>query len=395
MPHHKYLIIGGGMAADSAVRGIRSADPEGSIGIVCDEPDAPYDRPPLSKALWTGKPEDRIWRHTAELDAQLHLGRKALLLDREQRTVTDDRGAIYSYEKLLIATGLTPRTLKDAVPQVVYFRTYRDYKKLRQAPVKGRRIVVIGGGFIGSEMASSLTSAGARVTMLFPEDRICAPITLPEVGFRLNEAFRERGVDVRPGVEVHTVRRSGPSLLVSVGGEEPETLKVDAVVAGIGCDPNTAIAEAGGLEVNDGVVVDATLRTADPDIFAAGDVAAFWSTTLGRTLRVEHEDHANTSGMVAGQAMAGEDVTYDHLPFFYSDLFDQGYEMVGEIADDMEIVEDWIDPHAKGVVYYLRGGRVRGVALWNVPGRIEEARELIRGSDTFFQFDPAARIKVG
>ncbi len=394
MPHHKYLIIGGGMTADAAARAIRSKDPDGSIGLISEEQDPPYDRPPLSKGLWNGMEEERIWRGTADLGVELHLGRKALRVDRDIRTVTDDRGVIYSYEKLLLATGLLPNRLSSDVPAVIYFRTLADFRRLKAATETGRRFAVIGGGFIGTEIASSLAQAGKEVVLLFEEDHLCTAVATPETGMALNQLFRDNGVDLRPGVKVTTVRKSGAKLLVSVAGEKPETLRVDGVVAGIGSQPNTMLAEGAGLEVNDGVVVDASFRTSDPDVFAAGDVAAFWSAPLGRTLRVEHEDHANASGTIAGQAMAGANVSYDRVPTFYSKIFDVRYEVVGEIDREMDVIEDWKEPHRKGVVYYLRAGRVRGVTLWNVKRKVKAARKLILDPGSLFPFDTSAKIPL-
>jgi NADPH-dependent 2,4-dienoyl-CoA reductase/sulfur reductase-like enzyme len=157
----------------------------------------------------------------------------------------------------------------------------------------------------------------------------------------------------------------------------------EAVVAGIGIQPNVELAEAAGLEVDDGVRVDGGLRTSHPDIYAAGDVANFYNPALDRRLRVEHEDNANTMGQMAGQAMAGRTVSYDHLPSFYSDLFELGFEAVGEVDARLEIVADWKEPYREGVVYYLRDGRVRGVLLWNVWDQVEAARKLIAEAGPF------------
>lgn len=379
MPHHRYLIVGGGMAADAGVRGIRSVDEEGSVGLVSQEPHPPYDRPPLSKGLWKGQDEDRIWRGTGELDATLHLGCRIERVDREDRTATDDRGTIYSYEKLLLATGGRPRRLDDGPPQVNYFRSYDDYRTLRRAAEDETRFAVVGGGYIGSEIAAALALNGREVVLLFPEDGICGRVLPGDLSRHLNECYRSRGVDVRPGSMVSSVRRSGDELLVCVEGHEKRALRAGRVVAGLGIVPNTVLAEGAGLEIDDGIAVNAAFRTDDPHIWAAGDVAAFWSAPLGKRVRVEHEDHANMSGMIAGRGMAGRDVAYDHLPLFYSDLFDLSYEAVGELdPDSMETVADWASPLERGVVYYHRGGRVRGVLLWNVPGKAREARAVIR-----------------
>ncbi|MBW3533666.1 MAG: NAD(P)/FAD-dependent oxidoreductase [Gemmatimonadetes bacterium] len=383
MPHHRYLIVGGGMAADAAARGIRSLDPDGSIGIVGEEPDPPYDRPPLSKGLWDGADESRIWRDTASLDVDLHLGRRITRLDPDTRSATDGRGVVYTWDKLLLATGATARTLDDGVPQVIYFRTLRDYRKLREAAEHGRRFLVVGGGFIGSEVAAALAGVGKQVTLVFPEEGIGAAILPPDQARFLNGYYRERGVDVRAGAEVASVRRSGDRLLVAArwkdeeGEEREETFKVNGVVAGLGVEPNTLLAGAVGAEVGDGIEVDRTLRTANPDVWAAGDVASVWCPPLGKRMRVEHEDQANSSGFHAGRSMAGAQEEYDHLPYFYSDLFDVGYEAVGELDPGFEVVADWAEPHRRGVLYYVREGRVRGVLLWNVKGKLKAARALV------------------
>lgn len=387
MSHHTYLIVGGGMTADAAVRGIREIDEDGSIGIIAEEPHPPYDRPPLSKGLWAGTDEGRIWRDTEELGAELHLSRRVLRIDPLDRTVTDDRGSIYTWDKLLLATGGRPRKLDDAVPQVVYFRTLEDYRLLRGLAEEGGTFAVVGGGFIGSEIAAALSSLGKEVALLFPEDGLLGHVFPPGLAERLTDYFRDHGVDVRPGVGVASVRRSGDRLLVATEEADPtRTLRVDGVVAGIGIVPNQELAETAGLAVLDpedggGIVVDPTLQTSLSDIYAAGDVAAFPCGPLGRRLRVEHEDQANSSGSHAGRAMAGEVSEYDHLPFFYSDLFDVGYEAVGLVDPALDVVEVWTggleDPAA---LYFLNGGRVEGVVLWNAFGKLDAARELIRSA---------------
>ena len=171
-----------------------------------------------------------------------------------------------------------------------------------------------------------------------------------------------------------------------------EKVEVDGIVAGIGIEPNVDLAKAAGLRVENGVVVDEFLRTDRHEIFAAGDVANFYNPALGKRLRVEHEDNANTMGTAAGRNMAGKDQPYHHLPFFYSDLFDLGYEAVGDLDGRMQTVEDWKEPFREGVVYYLRDGRVRGVLLWNVWEQVDNARKLIAEPGPFRPQDLKGRL---
>jgi len=376
MAHHRYLIVGGGMTADAAVRGIRELDPEGDIALLAEEQDPPYARPPLSKGLWTGKDFDSVWRRTEQVeDVRLLLGRTAVALDLEQRLVRDGSGETHGFDRLLLATGAHPRRLPFGEPDIVYFRTLADYRRLREDAQPGRRCAVIGGGFIGSEIAAALQRQGCAVTMLFPEDGIGARLFPAELASFLVDYYREQGVAVMPREQVVAIHRAGDAFEIET--KNGHRITADMVVAGIGVEPNVGLARDAGLAVDDGILVDRTLRTSHPDVFAAGDVARFEAPALGRRLRVEHEDNALTMGRAAGRAMAGDDTPYDHLPFFYSDLFALGYEAVGELDPRLETVADWEEPHQRGVVYYLREGRVRGVLLWNTWGQVEAARGLI------------------
>ena len=176
MAHFTYLIVGGGMTADAAVRGIRAVDASGSIGLISTEPEPPYNRPPLSKKLWTGKPFDSIWRKTEARGATLFLGRTAQTLDPANKRVVDEQGTVYTYDKLLLATGSTPRRLAFGGDQVIYFRTVQDYRRVRDVAERGQHFAVIGGGFIGSEMAAALAMNGKQVTMIFPDEAIGARV---------------------------------------------------------------------------------------------------------------------------------------------------------------------------------------------------------------------------
>jgi NADPH-dependent 2,4-dienoyl-CoA reductase/sulfur reductase-like enzyme len=374
VPDFKYLIVGGGMAADAAVNGIREVDPSGAIGLIGNEPDPPYSRPPLSKALWKSKPVDRIWRHTQQHGVDLLLGRQAVRVDHERQTVVDDRGEEYGYRRLLLATGGRPRRLPFGGDHILYYRTVADYHRLRALADSRQRFAVIGGGFIGAEIAAALALNGKQVTLIFPEGAIGARVFPPALGGFLNDYYREKGVEVRAHTLVTDVQTNSAQLHVHTADGE---LAVDAVVAGIGLQPNVELAQSAGLAVEDGIIVDKYLRTTQRNIYAAGDVASFYSPTLGKRLRFEHEDNALTMGKHAGRNMAGEQEPYAHLPFFYSDLFDLGYEAVGEVDTRLATLVDWKIPFQEGVIYYHDQHQVRGVLLWNVWDRVDAARQLI------------------
>jgi 3-phenylpropionate/trans-cinnamate dioxygenase ferredoxin reductase component len=374
MAAYHYLIVGGGMTGDSACRGIRDHDESGTIGMFAAEQHEPYARPPLTKGLWAGKEESSVFRGTPDLGVEIHTGRRVVGLDLDARSATDDAGATHSYEKLLLATGGTPRALPSADGDVVYFRTLDDYRHLRARAGDGLRVVVIGGGFIGSEITAALTTNECDVTIVFPDAGIGARLFPAELASFVSDYYREKGVTVRAGELVERVAQG------SVTTKSGTTIEADAIVAGLGIVPNTELAEAVGLEVDDGIPVDEYGRAGGrEDVFAAGDVARFPVPALGGTRRVEHEDHANTHGRVVGANMAGAGEPYDHLPFFYSDLFDLGYEAVGDVDSRLDTVAEWAEPNRKGVVAYVDGeGRARGFLLWDAWGKVDSARELIR-----------------
>jgi 3-phenylpropionate/trans-cinnamate dioxygenase ferredoxin reductase component len=378
---YRYLIVGGGMTGDAACRGIRDRDSEGSIGLFGEEEHEPYARPPLTKALWKGKPEDSIWRGTRELGVDLHPGRAIESLDLDSRTATDDSGETHSYERVLLATGGTPRRLPSAPDDVIYYRTVDHYRRLRTLAGDGVRVGVVGGGFIGSEIAAALQMNGCTVTIVFPDAGIGARLFPADLASFVNDYYRSQGVDVLPGEKVKEIGKAGDTFQIAT--ESGRAVEADVVVAGLGIEPRTDLAEQAGLEVDDGIVVDEHGRAGGREnVFAAGDVARFPVPALGGSRRVEHEDHANTHGRHVGANMAGANKPYEHLPFFYSDLFELGYEAVGDVDSRLDIVAEWADPNRKGVVCYVDGGRrPRGFLLWDVWDKVDAARDLIRAGE--------------
>jgi 3-phenylpropionate/trans-cinnamate dioxygenase ferredoxin reductase component len=395
MPHYMYLIVGGGMTADAAIGGIREVDPRGTVGLIGAESHPAYDRPPLTKGLWKGKSLESIWRTSDRQEVKFHLGRQAKTLDASNKRVTDDQETVYTYDKLLLATGGTPRRLPFGGDNIIYYRTLDDYQRLKALTLQDQRFAVIGGGFIGSEIAAALAMNGKSVVMAFPGEGIGGHVFPADLSRFLNDYYRQKGVEVLTGTSVNGFEmRQGKPVLKTQSAQGDREISADAVVAGIGIQPNVDLAQAAGLEVDNGIRVDRGLRTSNPDIYAAGDVANFYNPALDQRLRVEHEDNANTMGAMAGKAMAGKTVSYDHLPFFYSDLFDLGYEAVGEVNARLETVADWTEPYRKGVIYYLRDGRVRGVLLWNVWEQVDAARKLIAQAGPFGAADLKGRLPV-
>ncbi|MCW2801351.1 MAG: FAD-dependent oxidoreductase [Aeromicrobium sp.] len=378
---YDYLIIGGGMAADAAAHGIRERDADGSIGILGEESTAPFPRPALSKKLWTDADfsESDAALHTIdETSADLYVGTRVDAIDREGKQVTTSLGGVYGYERLLIATGGRPRQIEGLPPgdRVIYYRTLDHYHRLREKAAEHPHVAVVGGGYIGSEIAAALIQNGCTVTLIHPDDVLGSQTFPPSIAEQVDAMFTDAGVTMHGGAKV-TGGQSSPTG-VHLELSDDTTVAADYVVVGLGIEPAGTLAAPAGLETSDdgGIVVDEHLTTADPDILAAGDVAEYPDKILGRR-RVEHVDNANEMGAAAGRILAGSDETYDHTPYFYSDLFDAWYEAVGTLDSSLETIED--QQGDGSVVYYLEGDHVVGVLLWKVDldDGLDQARAVL------------------
>jgi NADPH-dependent 2,4-dienoyl-CoA reductase/sulfur reductase-like enzyme len=382
----KYVIVGAGMAGASAVEGIRDVDRQGSILLAGAERDEPYDRPPLSKQLWTGGKTvaevalhgDAFYKANA---VDLRLGLDVTHIDPPAHTVRDDHGNVYFYDRLLLATGGTPRRLNipgSDLDGISYYRTLHDYRQLRAAAAEGKSALVIGGGFIGSEMAASLRANRLGVTMIFPSSWLVSRVFPESLGRYLTAQYRANGVDVLAGDVPLSIQPNGGGYLARTrAGRE---IRADLVVAGVGVTPTVSLAQSAGLSVGDGVVVDEFLRTSAPDIYAAGDIALFPEAGFGPR-RLEHWDNAVSQGRHAGRNMAGAHEPFSYVPFFYSDLFEFGYEAVGDVDSRLATFADWQEENKTGVVYYLDGDRLRGAMMCNVWGKVDAARALIQKAE--------------
>jgi NADPH-dependent 2,4-dienoyl-CoA reductase/sulfur reductase-like enzyme len=381
---YDYIIVGGGLAGASAVEGIRERDAQGIILLIGAESQRPYNRPPLSKQLWTGKETlDTIFVHDLEFyerqRAALALNTEVVTLDSGSKVIVARNGQRYQYRKLLLATGGQPRRFSipgGDLEGIFYFRTYQDYVRLRAQAETARSAVVLGGGFIGSEIAAALNMVGREVSVIFPEPYLVSRVFPEPLGRAIQKNYVDRGVRILDGDRPVSIARSSERFTVRT--ERGVVLETDIVVVGIGIVPELKLAAQAHLKTGNGIVVTEHLQSSDPNIYAAGDNAFFPYRALGKSMRVEHWDNAINQGKWAGRNMAGADEPYDYMPFFFSDLFEFGYEAVGEVDASLETYADWQEKYRTGVIYFRADDVARGVMLCNVWEKVNGARELIR-----------------
>ena len=382
--HTQYCIVGGGHAAASAIEGIRAHDSQGSILLLTRENHRPYRRPMLTKDLWYGTATlESLPIHPDEWYAEQHvdlrLRHEVTEVDPETRRLWDERGTDITYDELLLATGCRPRRLKAEGAEmqgVHYFRDLEDYLDLESRMDRLQHITLVGGGFTSIEMAASLRSRGKEVTLVIGDEYPLHRLLPRDLGVPLLDYLREMGVETVSGDTLVKIRESAGLLRAQtyLGNE----LDTQLVLVDQGGEPLVDLAEAAGLAIDDGIVVNEYGETSHKHVWAAGDVAEFPYLALGQLMRVEGSDHADAHGRAVGANMAGANQPYDHLPLKWFRVGELIFEGVGELWARLDTELVWIEPGHEGAVFYVREEIVRGVLLINVHERIEWARALIR-----------------
>ena len=379
------VVIGGGLAAGTAVTELRELGYDGDLVVLTEETHVPYERPPLSKDLLQGKkgPEDTLVNQPAwypEHAVDLRTGVRVARIDTDARAVETEAGERVEYGSLLLATGARARRLPLAsteLIEVVYLRTLDEAAALHERLGDGRRLLVVGGGWIGMEAASSARQLGTTVTLVEPAEQPLLVALGAAVGARFAGAHRTRGVDLRTGTGLE--RLDGGEAILDDGSR----VEVDTVLVGVGAVPNDELATHAGIATDNGVLVDAALRTGHDGVFAAGDVASVDHPVLGERVRVEHWQNAIDQGKVAAQALLGEDVSFTDLPYFFTDQYDLGMEYFGHVgragSDRLEVEEGEGEAFA---CFWWRGPRLVAAMHVNQWDRSDELRERVRESLT-------------
>jgi NADPH-dependent 2,4-dienoyl-CoA reductase/sulfur reductase-like enzyme len=392
-----FVIVGGGLAGAKAAEALRADGFDGEVVLFGSEPERPYERPPLSKGYLLGKEDrEKAFVHSAdwydEHDVDLRSGVTVAMIDPAAHLVTFDGGTI-AYDKLLLATGASARRIDipgAGLGNVLYLRTLPESEALRAAFTPEARVVIIGSGWIGLEAAAAARTAGCSVTIIEPQPGALYGAIGPELGGKFADLHRSHGVEFRFGESAAEFLAAGPGSgrvgsVVTAGGTE---LPADVVVVGIGAVPNDGLARSAGLEVNNGVVTDSALRTSDPDIFAAGDVASSYVPLLGRHLRMDHWSNALNGGKAVALSMLGKQLEYNRVPYFYSDQYDLGMECAGLPSPGTydQVVYRGDTDALEFIAFWLKEGRLvagMNVNVWDVN---DDIQGLIRSANPL---DPA------
>ena len=377
------VIIGAGHAGFQCAAALRQQAFEGDVTLIGDEGHLPYQRPPLSKAVLSGEAAPET-THLFKPDEHAALGldfraeARVTGIDRSAKRVTLGSGESLAYDKLILTTGGTARRLPvpgGDLPRVLYLRTIEDSLAIRAALGPGKKLVVIGGGWIGLEVAATARKLGASVVVVEGLDRLCARSVPPAISAFLRARHEREGVDIRLGAGVKAIEDRGALVVRLADGS---SLEADAVVAGIGLEPDVALARDAGLTVDNGILVDEQCRTSDPDVFAAGDCANTPLPCLGRRVRLESWANAQNQAIVAAKAALGQDVCYDELPWFWSDQYDVNLQLLGLPAR-------WPEPVVRGdpasgsfSQFYLDDDRIVAIVAVNAPRDLRAAKKLVQ-----------------
>lgn len=383
-PRFDYLLVGGGLAAVSAIDGIREVDPDGSILLLSEEAEPPYQRPPLSKEYLRYAEVPREMLHVkpegwyAERGVALELRQRALALDAGTRRVTTARGNEYAGDRLLLATGGRPRRLAapgEDLPGVHVLRTVEDAEAIRAAASDGGRAVLVGAGFVGMELAASLTALGVRCVVVEVLDRAWPNVLPHALSEPIEALYRERGVELRFRARLEGFEGRSRLEAVRVDGER---IACDLAVIGIGMDPLDGLAADAGLATGDGIRVDARGETSHPHVYAAGDVARHPDPVFGGATRTEHWEHAREHGRRVGRNMAGERAPYDLLSHFFTEAFSWTIAAVGRPARAERVVLRGTPGDGPSIAFCEREGRLCGIVTVDAPGALEACRALVR-----------------
>jgi len=372
------IIVGGGHAAGQAAASLRQKGYDGRVTVVTNEAYLPYQRPPLSKAYLAGKMElEHLYLRQADFyasrDVEVHTGTTVTAIDPDAKTVATDAGETLGFDKLLLATGTRPRQLQvpgTGLAGIHFLRTIPDADRIREGLATAERVCIVGGGYIGLEVAALAVTAGKEVTVIEAADRVLQRVARPELSSFYHELHSAKGVDIHVNVPVTGFAGNGRIEAVLAGDQR---FDADLVIVGVGVEPNVELAAAAGLDCDNGIVVDAHCRTAHPDIYAAGDCTNHPQPLFDRRVRLESVPNALDQARVAAANMAGGDEVHDAVPWFWSDQYDLKLQMVGFSADgDTQVWRG--DPEARQfAIFHLAGDRVVAVDAVNDP------REFLAG----------------